>query len=121
MQVLGFWLVALGLVTGAYAQTLSAGLRPAAAAIAVMGAAISFLFVLLDRRTRNLVKIAEGELTQAGSAASRMLAASNQARFTYTKIIVLIQGTAVLALLLLAVYAAYCPLPAPAAPATPPK
>lgn len=120
MQILGFWLVALGLVTGAYAQTLSAGLRPASVAIAVMGAAISFLFVCLDRRTRNLVKIAEVELTQAASPVSRMLAASNQARFTYTKIIMLIEGTAVLSLLLLAAYAAWCPLPAPS-PVTPPK
>lgn len=119
MQILGFWLVALGLVTGAYAQTLSAGLRPAAAAIAAMGAAISFFFVLLDRRTRNLVKIAENELTEPGSPVSRMLAASNTARLTYTKIIVLIEATAVLGLLLLAFYAVWCSFPAPSSTTLP--
>lgn len=111
MQVLGFWLVALGLVTSAYAQTIAAGLRSAAAVIAMMGAVISFLFVLLDRRTRNLVKIAEAEFASTGtSAVTRMISASNGSRLTYTRIIALIEFCAVTGLLLLAAYAIWCPV-----------
>ena len=114
MQVLGFWLVALGLVTSAYAQTLAAGLRAPAVFMAAMGAVISFLFVLLDRRTRNLVKIAEAEFANLGdSSVARMISTSDGTKITYTTLILLIEVSAAVTQLALAAYAIWCPLPLP--------
>lgn len=116
MQVLGFWLVALGLVTGAYAQLLVANVRLAAAVVAFMGSGVSCLFLLLDRRTRRLIKIAEAEMveetsTPAGGAKRLLRAADAAPGPTYSSLIAAIESIAAVSLFLLGLYALTGQLP----------
>jgi hypothetical protein len=62
MQMVGYWLVASGLVAGAYVDALAAGYRAAACALALLGAASAVGFVFLDSRTRTLLSVGEDAL-----------------------------------------------------------
>lgn len=103
MQILGYWLVAIGLVTAAYAQTLASGHRTPAAIIAFLGLIMSVLFLLLDRRTRQLVKIGEQFLSRdSASCISEIIRQSDTGHaITYTSTITALQiGTATVSLFL---------------------
>ena len=74
MQPVGFWLVATAFLTSAFVEAVTSEKFFAASGVALVGAASSAAFLLLDRRTRALVRIAEGALA---GLEDRLAAAEN--------------------------------------------
>jgi hypothetical protein len=62
LQMLNFWLISMAFLVGAYVAALGSGRSFLSFAIAMAGAAISFCFHRLERRTRQLVQIGEQAL-----------------------------------------------------------
>lgn len=72
MQLVNFWLIAVAFLGAAYVQAEVARLSVVAAGTAAAGVASSAAFLLLDERTRQLVRLAEealAELEVAGDPA----------------------------------------------------
>ncbi|GMU40913.1 MAG: hypothetical protein AMXMBFR23_17790 [Chloroflexota bacterium] len=59
MQLVSFFFAGAAFLTGGYAASLNADLPLLAAVIALLGAVLSFFFLRLESRTRELVKLAE--------------------------------------------------------------
>jgi hypothetical protein len=59
MQMLNYWLVAMAFLTAAYVSALDAGASGLAATIGAAGGVASLCFHALERRTRELVGVAE--------------------------------------------------------------
>lgn len=62
MQMVNFWLVAVAFLGAAFVQATTSGLSAVAVGISAAGALCSIGFLLLDRRTRDLVMVAERAL-----------------------------------------------------------
>jgi hypothetical protein len=59
MQLVNFWLVAIAFLAGAYVQAQSSHLKAIAIGVSLTGAIASFSFLMLDRRTRQMIQVAE--------------------------------------------------------------
>lgn len=62
MQMVNFWLVAVAFLAAAFVQATSSDLRAVAVGVSAAGALCSVGFLLLDLRTRELVRVAERAL-----------------------------------------------------------
>lgn len=88
MQLVNFWLVAVSFLVAAFVQARSANFRTIAVGVCLTGAIASIAFLLLDARTRRLVKVAEEALAvledarvaQGSNHNMRLIAAANAAR-----------------------------------------
>lgn len=62
MQLVNFWLVSVAFLGAAFVQARASNLVPVAVGVSAAGAVSSIAFLLLDRRTRDLVQVAERAL-----------------------------------------------------------
>jgi hypothetical protein len=68
MQMVNFWLVAVAFLGAALVQAITSRLPAVAVGVSVAGALCSIGFLLLDRRTRDLIRIAERALYEVESS-----------------------------------------------------
>lgn len=68
MQLVNFWLVAIAFLGAAFVQARTSNLMPVAVGVCVAGATASIAFMLLDARTRSLVRVAEQALAHMENA-----------------------------------------------------
>ena len=62
MQLVNFWLVSTAFIVGAFVNAAVRDRFLAAAGVGCVGSAVAVGFLLLDRRTRQLIKVAEEAL-----------------------------------------------------------
>jgi hypothetical protein len=62
MQLVNFWLVAVAFLAAAFVQARASHLAAVAVGVSVVGTVASVAFMALDRRTRQLVHVAEAAL-----------------------------------------------------------
>jgi hypothetical protein len=62
MQMVNFWLVAVAFLGAAFVQATTSNLRVIAIGVSAAGAVCSVGFLLLDSRTRDLIRVAERAL-----------------------------------------------------------
>jgi uncharacterized membrane protein YedE/YeeE len=117
LQMLNFWLISIAFLVAAYVAALDKH-RPLACVIAAFGACLTLCFHRLERRTRELVRLAEGALSRFQSCMAQStgvnemrileLAAPNRRRMfsTYGRVILVMQYLVLLAFVAAGVYAA---------------
>jgi len=62
LQLVNFWLVAVAFFATAFVQAIASHITSVAVGVSVAGAVASLAFMRLDRRTRQLVQVAETAL-----------------------------------------------------------
>jgi hypothetical protein len=116
MQLVNFWLVAVAFLAAAFVQARMARLTPVAVGVCAAGAVASVAFMVLDARTRQLVRVAEEALrrlddrrVEAGADDStRLVVAAHAVRSSgATSYRVVIEGLQLTVALLFAAAAVY--------------
>lgn len=117
MQLVNFWLIAMAFLTAALASTLGDGRWPIGLVVALAGSLSTAAFHRLDRRTRELVNLAESALLHFQQDLANfaevpelniVAASNNHARLlgSYSQIILFLHSTAFLGFAGAAGYAA---------------
>lgn len=101
MQLVNFWLVAIAFLAGAYVQAQSNHLKAVAIGVSFTGAIASLSFMMLDRRTRQMIQVAEVALQRleekrtnaGGDSTAELMTHSTDAKVSFLDSYrVLIQG-----------------------------
>jgi hypothetical protein len=117
LQLVNFWLVAVSFLAAAFVQARTSHLIAVAIGVSVTGTVASLAFLALDRRTRQLVRVAEDALrhleqSQTASGQDKVMelvALSNaDGRSFFDSYRVIIQGLQLLVSIFFALATIYC-------------